>query len=302
MIAVDLGARRRRARHGFGGGENLSLDRRDDRDRPDAVGRGRRRGSNSCRPRRSCSTAPGCAATRASSWRAGAGFLGGGIIVFGRRARGERFTDGLLHEVWEVRRDGALVWGDALHVDGDVAAIDGRPGLFRRRRGLRDADPGAARARPARFARRCPRGAAALAGAGLARRRRRRSTACWSRAGSAPTRCRCAAPMPISLAICATPRWDCRRACRGVCGTFDAAERPMNLTPREKDKLLVSVAAMVAERRLEARRQAQLPRGGGADHRLRARRRARRQDRRRTDARRRHGASRATRSWRACPR
>ena len=34
----------------------------------------------------------------------------------------------------------------------------------------------------------------------------------------------------------------------------------MNLTPREKDKLLVSVAAMVAERRLEARRQAQLSR------------------------------------------
>src|SRR5205085_3245734 len=69
---------------------------------------------------------------------------------------------------------------------------------------------------------------------------------------------RCAAAMPISLAICAPPRWDCRRGCRGF-GTFDAGpgERPregsgaMNLTPREKDKLLVSVAAMVAERRLK---------------------------------------------------
>ena len=60
----------------------------------------------------------------------GAGFLGGGIIVFGRRARGEAFTRGLLHEVWEVRRDGALSWGDALHVDGDVAAIMADPACF----------------------------------------------------------------------------------------------------------------------------------------------------------------------------
>ena len=59
-----------------------------------------------------------------------AGFLGGGIIVFGRRARGEGFTHGLLHEGWEVRRDGALAWGDALHVDGDVAAIMADPACF----------------------------------------------------------------------------------------------------------------------------------------------------------------------------
>jgi urease accessory protein len=50
-------------------------------------------------------------------------FLGGDIVVLGRRARGERFTRGLLREVWEVRRDGALVWGDALHLEDDVARI-----------------------------------------------------------------------------------------------------------------------------------------------------------------------------------
>src|ERR1700730_5891259 len=44
-------------------------------------------------------------------------------------------------------------------------------------------------------------------------------------------------------------RWEYRRACRGF-GTFDAPRSPMNLTPREKDKLLISLAAMVAERRL----------------------------------------------------
>jgi urease accessory protein len=54
---------------------------------------------------------------------AGAGFLGGGILVFGRIAMGERFRAGLVHDGWEVWRDGALAWGDALHVAGDVAAI-----------------------------------------------------------------------------------------------------------------------------------------------------------------------------------
>jgi urease accessory protein len=63
----------------------------------------------------------------------GAGFLGGGIIVFGRRARGEGFTHGLLHEEWRVSRDGVLAWGDALHLDdanGSVAAIMADPACF----------------------------------------------------------------------------------------------------------------------------------------------------------------------------
>jgi len=59
-----------------------------------------------------------------------AGFLGGGIVVFGRLAMGERFTDGLLHDGWEIYRDGALIWGDALHIGGDVAAIMQDPACF----------------------------------------------------------------------------------------------------------------------------------------------------------------------------
>jgi len=59
-----------------------------------------------------------------------AGFLGGGILVFGRIAMGERFRGGLLHEGWEVHRDGALIWGDALHVACDVAAIMDDPACF----------------------------------------------------------------------------------------------------------------------------------------------------------------------------
>ena len=58
------------------------------------------------------------------------GFLGGGILVFGRIAMGERFRDGLLHDGWEVWRNGRLVWGDVLHVDDDVAAIMAHPACF----------------------------------------------------------------------------------------------------------------------------------------------------------------------------
>jgi urease accessory protein len=61
---------------------------------------------------------------------AGAGFLGGGILVFGRRARGERLTHGLINERWQVCRDGALVWGDALHLDGDIRGIITDPACF----------------------------------------------------------------------------------------------------------------------------------------------------------------------------
>jgi len=60
----------------------------------------------------------------------GAGCLAGGIVVFGRRAHGESFTRGLLHDEWQVRIDGALAWGDALHLDGDVAAIIADPACF----------------------------------------------------------------------------------------------------------------------------------------------------------------------------
>jgi urease accessory protein len=60
----------------------------------------------------------------------GAGFLGGGILVFGRQARGERLTHGLVNERWEVWRDRALVWGDALHLDDDIAATVADPACF----------------------------------------------------------------------------------------------------------------------------------------------------------------------------
>ena len=53
----------------------------------------------------------------------------------------------------------------------------------------------------------------------------------------------------------------------------------MNLTPREKDKLLIAMAAMVARKRLERGVKLNHPGGHRADHRLRRRGRARRAQR-----------------------
>lgn len=44
--------------------------------------------------------------------------LAGEMLVFGRTARGERFTHGLARDEWRVHRDGRLIWADALHMDG----------------------------------------------------------------------------------------------------------------------------------------------------------------------------------------
>lgn len=39
-------------------------------------------------------------------------------VVFGRSAMGERYESGCLHEAWRVRRNGRLIWADALHLAG----------------------------------------------------------------------------------------------------------------------------------------------------------------------------------------
>lgn len=51
---------------------------------------------------------------------AGARMMAGEMIVFGRTAMGEVMTQGLVRDAWEVRREGRLVWSDALHLDADL--------------------------------------------------------------------------------------------------------------------------------------------------------------------------------------
>jgi len=53
----------------------------------------------------------------------GSRFLAGEFVMFGRRARTETFTRGLLHDAWRVREGGRLIWADALHLEGEVAGV-----------------------------------------------------------------------------------------------------------------------------------------------------------------------------------
>src|SRR4051794_29144052 len=72
-----------------------------------------------------------------------------------------------------------------------------------------------------------------------------RGTGCWSRVCWRPEPHRCVRPSSRCLRPCAKG---------GPCRESGCAERriePMRLTPREKDKLLISMAAIVARRRLE---------------------------------------------------
>ena len=56
----------------------------------------------------------------------GAALLAGEILVFGRAARGERMSRGLIHDAWSIRRNGALAWVDRFHAEDDrlAAALD----------------------------------------------------------------------------------------------------------------------------------------------------------------------------------
>ena len=67
--------------------------------------------------------------TRIDLWP-GARFLGCELVVFGRAARGERFTRGRLHDEWRLSRGSRLVWADALHLEGEVAAALAHPAGF----------------------------------------------------------------------------------------------------------------------------------------------------------------------------
>ena len=66
------------------------------------------------RRRTTLSLAPGSAA------------LAGEILAFGRQARGEELTHGLIHDGWQIARDGKLSWVDTFHAaDADLTAILG---------------------------------------------------------------------------------------------------------------------------------------------------------------------------------
>lgn len=59
---------------------------------------------------------------------AGGRLLACDAFVLGRRARGETFTRGLVHDRWDIRVGGRLAWADAFRLD-DPAIVDHPAGL-----------------------------------------------------------------------------------------------------------------------------------------------------------------------------
>ncbi len=56
--------------------------------------------------------------------------LAGEMLVLGRLAGGEKFSQGMLRDAWEVRVDNRLIWADALKLDSDIARMIDRPAGF----------------------------------------------------------------------------------------------------------------------------------------------------------------------------
>jgi urease accessory protein len=52
------------------------------------------------------------------------------MVAFGRSASGERFTKGFLHDGWEIRRNGKLIWCDTLRLDNRIAETLASPAGF----------------------------------------------------------------------------------------------------------------------------------------------------------------------------
>jgi urease accessory protein len=60
----------------------------------------------------------------------GARLLACESLVFGRTARGERVTDGFIHDSWRIRQESRLIWADAFRVAGDLDAALQRPAVL----------------------------------------------------------------------------------------------------------------------------------------------------------------------------
>ena len=45
------------------------------------------------------------------------------MVAFGRAASGEVFTKGFLHDAWDIRRNGHIIWRDVLRLDSEIAQI-----------------------------------------------------------------------------------------------------------------------------------------------------------------------------------
>ena len=158
-------------------------------------------------------------------------------IILGRTAMGEIVDEVWATDTWRIRRDGKLIFADGLRLVGDATAI------------MAGGATGQGAIAFATLVLAAPRAESmlGLARAVLAGNNGEAGASAWN--GILVARLIAATGQALRADLVRAGRGaprDCR--CRG----FGNAEgEPMNLTPREKDKLLIATAAMVARRRLE---------------------------------------------------
>lgn len=57
-------------------------------------------------------------------------FLATDLVVFGRGAMGEIYADASVHDAWRIRREGRLIWADALAINGDFLTANAESFAF----------------------------------------------------------------------------------------------------------------------------------------------------------------------------
>ena len=159
-------------------------------------------------------------------------------VVFGRAAMGESVASGSFRDRWRIRRGGRLVFAEDVRARGRARA--------RSSPARRSAAGARAFATVVHVAPRC-RGAASTRPEPLSRTR---ACECGAGAWNGMLVARFLAPDPQALRA-GLVRFS--KLFRGapMPRSWQTLRSPMNLTPREKDKLLIAMAAMVARRRLE---------------------------------------------------
>ena len=164
-------------------------------------------------------------------------YMGWDVVCLGRTASGERFRSGQWRQRTEIVRDDALVWSERTRLDGASRLLASPAGLYGapvfgtfvamsanvRRRTARRLPP-----HRTRGGRRHRHALAGRARRALSRRRERGRARLFRRAVGA---------------VASDPD-------RPRGGAAENLANLMELTPREKDKLLIFTAALVAERRL----------------------------------------------------
>ncbi len=177
------------------------------------------------------------------------------IVAFGRAARGETLQDTLFEDVWRVRRAQKLVYADTVRLEGPVSDLLARAALGGGARAMGtilDCSPGAegrieeARACLDAAGPHTEAAASAWNGHLVLRLLGPEVGALRERvAASSPpiAACRCPRLAELRLALAHAP-------CMIRAKSHKNPESARALTPREKDKLLVAMAAQVARNRL----------------------------------------------------